>query len=100
MISADSFDTIMFIVCGIILVVWIWLLRYLYSTYNEFYELLDRIYSGEYFKNQNNCENERSTSPDNEDDGRREGEEAECIELDTFERTEEDEEEEEGDKNN
>lgn len=71
--------------CGIILTVWIWLLRYLYRTYNEFYILLEQIYSGEYFKDQQNGDNSRSgnETPTMDDDGAEV--EAECIELDTFE---------------
>lgn len=86
LISADAFDTLMFIVCSIIFAVWIWLLRYLYHTYNEFYVLLERIYSGEYFQNQDQCDG-RSTSPES-GHGADELDEAECIELDTFEQTE------------
>lgn len=78
--------------CTLILTLWIWLLRYLYRTYNEFYVLLEQIYSGEYFKDQQNGDNSRSgnetPTTGMADDG---GEvEAECIELDTFEQNDND----------
>lgn len=91
--QANTFDIIMAAWCTIILVVWIWLLRYLYRTYNEFYVLLEQIYSGEYFKNQQNGGNSGSgnetpaTATANDDDGEIE---AECIELDTFEQNDDD----------
>lgn len=79
----------MFILCSIILIIWIWLLRYLYRTYNEFYILLERIYSGEYFREGECDENDRSASPiSRNDENNVDGDEAECIELETFERTE------------
>lgn len=60
----------------------------MYRTYNEFYVLLEQIYSGEYFKNQQNGDNSGSgiETPNTGTaiDGEAEAE-AECIELDTFE---------------
>lgn len=48
--------------------------------------LLERIYSGEYFKNEGDCNNEPNASPEH---GGEEGEgEGEEIELETFERAE------------
>lgn len=51
--------------------------------YNEFYVLLEQIYAGIYNENQSECDhNERNASPESEN-----GEELECIELDTIETT-------------
>lgn len=56
----------------------------MYRTYNEFYVLLEQIYSGEYFKDQpNNASgSETPNTATVEEDGEVV---AECIELDTFE---------------
>lgn len=46
--------------------------------------LLEQIYANVYNENQNHCDNSRSDSPECENGE----EEAECIELDTFETNE------------
>lgn len=51
--------------------------------YNEFYILLEQIYAGIYNENQNECDqSERNESPQSEN-----YDEPECIELDTFDTT-------------
>lgn len=60
----------------------------MFRTYNEFYILLEQIYAN-YNEKRNECDNNdsRNDSPDGENDEN--DEEGECIELDTFERTDE-----------